>query len=139
MAKKTIVALLVIGVFVLVGCGTADVEKVDSIEDIVGLWQSTAIGPQFYFLYLEDGTMHGSSNPDLIEDRPLLEDDFRFEGTKLFSEQRVGACVENPNSIYEVELLENGNLKFTAIEDECAVRVSTREGVNGEAEWEPVP
>ena len=75
----------------------------------------------------------------MVEDRPAVEADFRFEGTKLFSEERLGPCDENPNSIYEVELLENGNLKFTAIEDECAVRVSFSEGARGDKEWEPVP
>ena len=83
--------------------------------------------------------MHGSSSPDLVEDSPQMEEDFRFEGTKLFREQRRGRCGENPNSIYEVELLENGNLKFTAIEDECANRATNLEGVTGDKEWEPVP
>ncbi len=41
--------------------------------------------------------------------------------------------------VYEVELLENGQLKFTVIEDECAFRVSCYEGGIVEVEWEPVP
>ena len=41
--------------------------------------------------------------------------------------------------IYEVELLENGNLKFTVIEDECATRAAYLEGALIEAEWEPIP
>jgi hypothetical protein len=141
MSKNTIIALLVIGILVLVGCSTADVEKADSIEDIVGLWQTTSIGqgPTWYLLYLEDGTIHGSTNLDLIDDRPVFAADARFEGTKLFMEETLGVCEENPTGIYEVELLENGNRTFTAIEDECARRVSFNEGARGDEEWEPVP
>ena len=137
--KKLIVGSIAIAMFLLAGCGASGPKLASSAEDIAGLWYSASGGPH-YILYLEDGTMHGSTNPDLIEDRPETEEDFRFEGTKLFSEERQGGfCEENPTSIYEVELLENGNLKFTAIEDECARRVSGLEGVNGEEEWEPVP
>jgi hypothetical protein len=47
--------------------------------------------------------------------------------------------VGNPIGIYEVELLENGNLKFTVIEDECPGRVNYLEGALIETEFEPVP
>ncbi len=136
--KKLIVGSIVIAIFLLAGCAARGPKLASSIEDIVGLWQP-ASGDPFYILHLEDGTMHGSPNRDEVEDQPRMEEDFRFEGTELFREQNSGRCAENPNSIYEVELLENGNLKFTAIEDECEGRAANLEGAAGDKEWEPVP
>ena len=69
----------------------------------------------------------------------LFPGEFWFEGTQLFLQASVGCDVGNPIGIYEVELLENGNLKFTVIEDECATRVSAITGALIEREWEPVP
>jgi len=40
---------------------------------------------------------------------------------------------------YEVQLLENGNLKFTTIEEECPTRVGRMQEQTIAAEWEPVP
>ncbi len=137
--KKLIVGSIAIAMILLAGCGARGPRLASSTQDIVGLWRSTGVGSKYYVLFLEDGTMRGSTNLDLVEDSPLMEEDFRFEGTKLFQEQRLGVCEENPTSIYEVELLENGNLKFTAIEDECANRAANLEGVAGDKEWEPVP
>jgi hypothetical protein len=136
--KKLMAGTIAVTIILLAGCGARGPRLASSIQDIVGLWQPTS-GAPFYILHLEDGTMHGSSDPDLVEDSPQMEEDFRFEGTKLFREQRRGRCGENPTSIDEVELLANGNLKFTAIEDECANRAANLEGAAGDKEWEPVP
>ena len=43
-------------------------------------------------------------------------------------------CGDNPDVIYEIHLLENGNLEFVAIEDTCAVRLT-----GWTVEWAPVP
>ena len=57
----------------------------------------------------------------------------RFEGTKIFvTEPKASSC--NPDAIYEIHLLENGNLEFVAIEDPCAIRLTTCMNV----EWAPV-
>jgi len=65
--------------------------------------------------------------------------EFWFEGTQFFTQDSVGCDVGNPIGIYEVELLENGNLKFTVIEDECATRANGMQGATVAAVWEPVP
>ncbi len=107
-----------------------------SAEDIAGTWHSTTDSGEMQFN--EDGTLifgPATVNPHAVE--------FRFEGTRLFS---VGIAPGSPcvlqgaeTGIYEVELLENGNLMFTAIEDECALRVTYFTGALIEREWEPVP
>ncbi len=87
-----------------------------------------------YVQFTEDGTWHASTNPDLVEDRPSNTYETRFEGTKIFVTETSGYCDVNPEAIYEIHLLENGNLEFVAIEDPCAHRSG-----DFEAEWAPVP
>ena len=59
----------------------------------------------------------------------------RFEGTEVFVKalkETEYSCDDDP--IYEIHLLENGNLQLVAIEDPCVHRVG-----DFQAEWEPVP
>ena len=83
----------------------------------------------------EDGTIHVSQNSDLVEDRPEVIVETRFEGTKVFLKEIQGACDDDPDAIYEIHLLENGNLNLVAIEDPCGIRSGFWQG----AEWEPAP
>ena len=86
----------------------------------------------------EDGTW----GREFTGDHSHAGSEFRFEGTRLIlKDDSGGACllIGAETGIYEVELLENGQLKFTVIEDECAFRVSCFEGGIVEVEWEPVP
>ena len=109
----------------LAACSTAEVEPgpVTSFEDIAGIYEKQ--GRLYFSGYLdffEDGTWHGSSNRDLVEDRPSQIWETRFEGTKVFLKQTKGICDDNPDAIYEIHLLENGNLQFVLIEDMCVRR-----------------
>ena len=137
--QKPIASLMVVGLLVLAACGTGgEVEPgpITSLEDIAGTYQFGGTGPPYFFHIFEDGTYHGSSNPDLVEDRPSEITETRFEGTNIFVTEIKGPeCDDNPDAIYEIHLLENGNLQFVTIEDTCAFRSSalTR------AEWTPVP
>lgn len=144
MLKKTIIALLVIGVFVLVGCGTSGPEKADSIEGIVGTWERIGgLGPTMYLQAFEDGTIHMSTNPDQLEvARPVVKWETRFEGTQLLIKESIGYCNDPVpvTGIYEANILENGNLGFVAIDDECAARITALHGVSGAErtiEYEP--
>ena len=52
----------------------------------------------------------------------------------------LGCTLEgHETGIYEVELLENGNLRYIVIEDECLTRINYWAGRIIEVEWEPVP
>ena len=135
--NKLVTSSTAIALFLLAGCAASGPKLASSAEDIVGTWQSTTDsvpGLQFN----EDGTAFG--DPASVSPRP---GEFRFEGTRLFLVNIAPGddCVllGAETGIYEVELLENGNLKFTAIEDECAVRVTGITGALIEKEWEPVP
>ncbi len=130
---------MVVGLLVLAACGTGgEVEPgpITSFEDIAGTtYENQGPGGPWYYQFFEDGTWHGSSNRDLLEDRPSVIDETRFEGTKLFLKETKGFCDDDPEAIYEIHLLENGNLQFVEIEDTCGIRSS----FFLLAEWAPVP
>ena len=140
--QKPIASLMVVGLLVLAACGTGgEVEpgQVSSLEDFAGTtYERQGSGGQVYLHILEDGTLYFSSNRDLVEDRPEFIDETRFEGTKVFLKNNKGICVDEDaiaDAIYEIHLLENGNLPFVPIEDTCVARVSFWQGVD----WAPVP
>jgi len=132
--NKKLALSIVIAVFLLAGCAASGPKLLDSAEDIAGTWQSTVTNLRFHFD--EDGTYVR----ELVGDHSHTGLEFRFEGTRL-----IWNDVENCTSlgyetgIYEVELLENGNLKFTVIEDECLFRVNLIAGRLVEVVFEPVP
>ena len=141
--QKLIASLMAVGLLLLAACGTGgelEPGPVTSFEDIAGTYQRQGPGAGFAIIHIfEDGTkIHFSSNRDLVEDRPLGIEETRFEGTKVFLKEIKGRCFTRgtAEAIYEIHLLENGNLQFVAIgEDMCGQRSSTWGG----AEYAPVP
>ena len=134
--QKPIASLMAVGLLLLAACSTAEVEPgpITSFEDIAGTYQFLGPGGPFFFHFFEDGTYHGSSNQDLVVYRPQQITETRFEAMTVFLNEMKGVCDDNPDAIYEIHLLENGNLKFVAIEDTCAFRSSFYQ-----AELAPVP
>ena len=138
MAKKTIVALLVIGIFVLVGCSTADVEKADSIEDIVGTWRRVGGSAEYYKQFSADGTLYRAESLVQLNERIVgFPGEYWFEGTQYVEKS---GCPED--GVYEILLLESGNIKYELIEDVCALcpgNVAGSGSTEGKIEWERVP
>jgi len=133
--NKRMVSSVAIALFLLAGCAASGPKLASSFEDIAGTWHSITSSAEIQFN--EDGTVRRRTAEQTPGDAG-----FRFEGTRLILTEIPGRncyLIEAPIGIYEVELLENGNLKFTAIEDECATRLNYLEGALIEAEWEPVP
>ena len=131
--QKPIASLMAVGLLLLAACSTAEVEPgpITSFDDIAGtIYQIQGSGGQFFFYFFEDGTWHGSSNRDLVEERPIGIAETRFEGTTVFLKQIKGICFntwgagDDLDATYEIHLLENGNLQLVAIEDPCAFRSS---------------
>ena len=137
--QKPIASLMVVGLLVVGACGTGgEVEPgpVSSLEDFAGTYENVGrVDRQDYLHILEDGTWHFSTNPDLVVDRPEQIQETRFEGTKIFVTETKGICDDNPDAIYEIHLLENGNLQFVEIEGTCAFRSSFLNNT----EWAAVP
>ncbi len=138
--QKPIASLMAVGLLLLAACSTAEVESgpITSFEDIAGTIYKRGPGhAPLYFQFFEDGTFHLSTSQLLVEDAlggaHIYET--RFEGTKIFVKvlrENAYSCDDDP--IYEIHLLENGNLQLVAIEDSCAHRLE-----DWQAEWEPVP
>jgi hypothetical protein len=130
---------MAVGVLILAACGTGgEVEPgpITSLEDIAGTtYEFQGAGGPFFVYFFEDGTVHGSSNRDLVVDKPTTIHENRFEGTTVFLHQTKGSCDDNPDATYEIHLLENGNLQWVEIEDPCPVRSSSLNN----AEAAPVP
>ena len=137
--QKPIASLMAVGLLVLAACGTGgkvEPGPITSFEDIAGFYERGPGHAAIYFQFSEDGTWHASSNRDLVEDRPQLIMETRFEGTKVFLKETKGTsyCADDLEAIYEIHLLENGNLQLVAIEDKCLHRLG-----DFETEWAPVP
>ena len=130
--NRQMVSMLAIALFLFSGCAASGPKLASSAEDIVGTWRSTVSSAEGQFN--ADGTFRTQTSDGNIDTGK-----FWFEGTRYFEQASVYCDVGNPIGIYEVELLENGNLKFTVIEDECATRVNYIVGRLIEVEWEPVP
>lgn len=143
MVKKEIIALLAIGVFVLVGCSTADVEKADSIEDIAGTWLRVGGSKESYCRYSDEGTYVCDQDLERVNNNTArYKGEYWFEGAQYFDKTIL--CIERgvEVGIYEILLLESGNIKFELIEDECQGRTEDIIGAfstEGKIEWEPVP
>ena len=142
--NKLVASSTAIALFLLAGCAASGPKLASSAEDIPGTWKNNINSWEIQFY--EDGTWRR----ELVDDHAHDGAEFRFEGTRLILKtEQGGPCTREgeETGIYEVELLENGNLMFTVIEDECAIRVTfftgalieTRVGRVREAEWEPVP
>ncbi len=142
-AAAALVIIVGVGGFVVVaddgtdvaGSGEVETGPITSFEDIAGTIYKRGPGHSpIYVQFSVDGTWNSSENQDLVEDRPSVIYESRFEGTKIFVTETKGFCDANPDAIYEIHLLENGSLEFVAIEDPCAHRSSDMA-----TEWEPVP
>ena len=112
---------------------------ITSFDDIAGtIYQRQGSGSDQYMYFLEDGTIHGSSNPDFVVDRPFVVFQTSFEETKILITTANLFCPDQPDqdSTYELLVLENGNLMFVAVdEDSCG----QRSGNFSNTEWVPVP
>ena len=120
------------------GSGEVETGPITSFEDIAGTIYKRGPGhSSLYFQFSEDGTFHVSTSQLLVEDAlgPAHIYETRFEETKLLVKglkETEYSCDDDP--IYQIHLLENGNLQLVALEDLCVHRLE-----DFQAEWEPVP
>ncbi|MCH8900363.1 MAG: hypothetical protein IH942_07730, partial [Acidobacteria bacterium] len=92
---------------------------ITSFDDIAGrIYVSQGIGEDQYLYFLEDGTINGSTNPDLVVDRASDVRTTRFDGTQVFITTTSSRCPQpDQGGTYEIHLLENGNIQFLAIDE----------------------
>ncbi len=130
--NKQLASSIAIGLFLIAGCVATGPKLASSAEDIAGTWQSTVSSLEIRIN--EDGTLRAQNAAG-----NTVDFEFCLEGTRFLigydSCQNLGGDI----GIYEVELLENGNLKFIVIEDDNLTVVNYFAGRLIEVEWEPVP
>jgi hypothetical protein len=141
--KKILIGFGMIAIF-LTACGGPVVSLASSAEDVLGIFAST--GGATYANFLEDDTLRlGPSRMLVTSDTPVSPpSDYWFEGNRLHIKAGGDVLCDEISAIYEVRLLETGNLSFVAIDDPCDHRLVVLQGVidleTGEpsTEWVPV-
>lgn len=120
------ITLMVIGLFLLIGCTASGTPlepgPVTNAKAIVGTWEHFGEYTQFN----EDGTCRTAPSLERLAERPWIISEFWFEGGQYFEKEIEARNVPSCGSIgiYEVQMLENGNLVFTSVKDECDGRAS---------------
>ncbi len=129
--KRCCFTLVTVGLLLFTGCSASDNPRpgpVTDAQEILGTWEKSGQ----YIRYNDDGTFLYSDSLEGLGARPLATGEFWFEeGRYLQNEievRDIPPCGSTPG-MYEVALLENGNLMFTEVEDECRPRASAIPGV----------
>jgi hypothetical protein len=88
-------------------------------------------------VFFEDGTIHDSSNQELVVDRPSGVFQTSFEDTKILITTAKSFCDQpDQGGTYELLVQKNGNLMFVAVdEDSCGLRSGNFLNI----EWAPIP
>jgi hypothetical protein len=138
--KRTNIYLVILAAMLLSGCGSTSAETVTEIDEIVGTWKSNP--PALAIRIMPDGTVQAGVTVGKIEENAANEittwdSIFSFEAGQLNIANFVD-CHDSVGS-YDVQLLPNGNMQFTIVEDDCIIRVSAFMGQRAEptkdVEW----
>lgn len=125
MIKGYILSLSAIALFMLTGCASSAPVPVSALSEIVGTWKSDP--PALAIRILPDGSVPAGVTVGKIDENAASQTSnwnyvFSFEEDHLIISNYYG-CFETIGS-YDVQLLSNGNLEFTVVEDDCALRVN---------------
>jgi hypothetical protein len=106
-------------------------DGIASAEAMAGIWKGTVAGEWAYFLYTEDGRYTLALTQDDLGTAPRVSGEYWFEDGALHLRDLENAghwvvCDAATIGIYEVVVLENGNLQFQTVEDGCDVGGFTR-------------
>jgi len=114
---------------------TEDVVLATGPQDLQGKWTRALEGSATSFYFKDDGTYHllHSTDPEALENSPGLIGEYWFDGSQLnlrdvemFRALSIDMCADV--GIYEVIMLETGNLLFRVVEDECEGRIDNMVG-----------
>jgi len=131
--NKLVAGSVGVALFLLAGCAAQSPSLASGAEDIIGTWKTTIGATEIQF--------NGDSKYVVTTPAFVARGEYRFEGTRLLLKalDQCDIIVVGALGTYEVQLLENGNLKFTLIEEECPTRVGRMQEQTIAAEWELVP
>jgi hypothetical protein len=99
-------------------------------EELSGVWGYSrgGLGARYY-QFTQDGTFSNAASltRERLEDTPAVKGEFWFEGSQLHLNVieflATGEPCVGEIGVYEAQLLENGNLRFIVIDDDCSWRI----------------
>ncbi|MEJ2487574.1 MAG: hypothetical protein P8Y68_17770 [Anaerolineales bacterium] len=135
--NKQMSGLILLGLLILTACNSEGPPLATSPEDIVGIF---AVHPGNTILRFDpDGTTVAAPSLYLAKNPVGDPGYFRFEGNHLIFESAddPDPVCGGATAIYQVQLLEEGKLRFVAIEDDCQHRVNVFQGPINEETGQP--
>jgi hypothetical protein len=135
-----VVVAVVWGEYSLVQAQTSDLKPklATSIGEIAGTWftKDCYFYPGCYLRIDKDGTGRQARAPDKLDNEPYARNSFEFKGTEMaVTEVSVSADISPSGKLcgkaigrYQVQLLENGNIRIVLVEDQCPQRKGDFQG-----------
>lgn len=104
---------------------------ITNAADMVGIWLGTVAGEQGYVMYTEDGRYTVALTQDDLGIAPRVSGEYWFEDGAIHLRDLENAghwvvCGAETIGVYEVVVLEDGNVQFQTVEDGCAEGGYTR-------------
>ena len=132
---KRQIQLVVLGLLFLAACAAPGPPLATSPQDIIGMY---AVSPGNTILRLDpEGTIIAAPSLTLAKNPVADPGYFSFEGDHLILESIEDPVCGTTTAIYQVQLLEDGKLRFVAIEDDCQHRVNVFQGPIDEETGQP--
>ncbi len=125
MRKLLFLIVMALGGFLLASaCGDGEEGAAITVDDLAGIWERQQGDTLLQFN--EDGTFRAATAAASLEDLPLDLGEFRLEGTLLTfitSEGFICLSAQGVSAAYQVELTEEGDLRFVLQgDDPCSAR-----------------
>jgi hypothetical protein len=121
---KSLVALVAVIVSLgLAACAGSQPASGITVRNLTGVWYMAS--RDLYFQLNQDGTYSFGDSQQLLEEAPFDAGQYQFEGTSLtFVTNDDSWLCSGKTGSYEVELTEEGQLRFVLQEDQCGERGS---------------
>ncbi len=114
-------------ILILIGCSSPEPTMATEVNDITGIY---AVNPGNTVLRFDaDGTLYAAPSMTLAKNPIAPPGEFWFEGDFLYLSSTDDPVCGTQTAIYQVELLDEGKLRFYPIEDACEHRVAVFQGV----------
>lgn len=133
--KKTWMIMIFFGFFAITGCSSQEPQLATSPAEISGIFH---VNPGNSYMRIEtDGTLIAGPSLSLVKEPVMEPDSYWFEGDQLYIKTDGNVICEPMTAIYQVQLLEEGKIRFRAVDDACEHRVNVFQGVIVEETGQP--